>query len=79
MLRPMAKKNVNKFGGLVFWLLFYHIKQQVKPIKMNKLQNLIIDITVPLAWMLILSAAAFAVVLLPQIIFVAVCDCQPTF
>jgi hypothetical protein len=35
MLRPMAKKNVNKFGGLVFWLLFYHIKQQVKPIKMK--------------------------------------------
>ena len=31
----MAKKNVNKFGGLVFWLLFYHIKQQVKPIKMT--------------------------------------------
>ena len=51
----------------------------LKPIKMNKLQNLIIDITVPLAWMLILSAAFFAVVLLPQIIFVAVCDCQPTF
>ena len=46
---------------------------------MNKIQNLIIDITVPLAWMLILSAAAFAVVLLPQIIFVAICDCQPTF
>ena len=35
MLRPMAKKNVNKFGGVVFWLLFYHIKQQVKPIKMK--------------------------------------------
>lgn len=46
---------------------------------MNKLQNLIIDITVPLAWMLILSAAFFVVVLLPQIIYVAVCDCQPTF
>jgi hypothetical protein len=46
---------------------------------MNKLQNLIIDITVPLAWMLILTAAAFAVVLLPQIILVALCDCQPTF
>jgi hypothetical protein len=46
---------------------------------MNKLQNLIIDITVPLAWMLILSAAFFAVVFLPQIIFVQLCDCQPTF
>lgn len=59
-------------------LLFYHIKQ-IKPITMSKIQNLIIDITVPLAWMLILSAAFFLVVLLPQIIYVAVCDCQPTF
>lgn len=46
---------------------------------MSKIQNLIIDITVPLAWMLILSAAFFVVVLLPQIIYVAVCDCQVTF
>ncbi len=46
---------------------------------MSKIQNLIIDITVPLAWMLILSAAFFAVVLLPQIIYVQLCDCQPTF
>jgi len=53
--------------------------QSLKKQEMNKLQNLIIDITVPLAWMLILSAAFFAVVLLPQIIFVSLCDCQPTF
>ena len=53
--------------------------KQVKPIIVSKIQNLIIDITVPLAWMLILSAAFFAVVLLPQIIFVELCDCQPTF
>lgn len=46
---------------------------------MSKIQNLIIDITVPLAWMLILSAAFFAVVFLPQIIFVSLCDCQVTF
>lgn len=53
--------------------------KQVKPITVSKIQNLIIDITVPLAWMLILSAAFFAVVFLPQIIFVSLCDCQPTF
>lgn len=46
---------------------------------MSKIQNLIIDITVPLAWMLILSAAFFVVVLLPQIIYVQLCDCQVTF
>jgi hypothetical protein len=46
---------------------------------MSKIQNLIIDITVPLAWMLILSAAFFVVVMLPQIIFVSLCDCQVTF
>ena len=53
--------------------------QSLKKQEMNKLQNLIIDITVPLAWMLILSAAFFVVVMLPQIIYVSVCDCQPTF
>jgi hypothetical protein len=53
--------------------------QSLKKQEMNKLQKLIIDITVPLAWMLILSAAFFAVVLLPQIIYVQLCDCQPTF
>lgn len=53
--------------------------QSLKKQEMNKLQNLIIDITVPLAWMLILSAAFFAVVMLPQIIYVQLCDCQPTF
>jgi len=74
----MAKKNVDIFGGLVFYLLLRFIKQ-VKPITVSKIQNLIIDITVPLAWMLILSAAFFAVVFLPQIILVSLCDCQPTF
>ena len=60
-------------------MLLLRFIKQVKPIIVSKIQNLIIDITVPLAWMLILSAAFFAVVLLPQIIFVSLCDCQPTF
>jgi hypothetical protein len=55
------------------------LMQSLKKQEMDKLQNLIIDVTVPLAWMLILCAAFFVVVMLPQIIFVSLCDCQVTF
>jgi hypothetical protein len=39
----------------------------------NKLQDLIINITVPLAWMAIVTAFLFCVILLPQIFIYAIC------
>ena len=39
----------------------------------NKLQDLIINITVPLAWMAIVTAFLFCAILLPQIFIYAIC------
>ena len=39
----------------------------------NKLQDLIINVTVPLAWMAIVTAFLFCAILLPQIFIYAVC------
>jgi hypothetical protein len=39
----------------------------------QKLQDLIINVTVPLAWMAIVTAFLFCAILLPQILIYAVC------
>jgi hypothetical protein len=58
------------FGVLFFCICLSY--ETLKTMK-QKLQDLIINVTVPLAWMAIVTAFLFCAILLPQIFIYAIC------
>lgn len=77
MLSAMERKvelRLYFFCSNVWCIVFFYMFVETKHLKMNqKLQDLIINITVPLAWFVIASIAIFVMFLFPQLLWNLLC------
>lgn len=77
MLSAMERKvelRLYFFCLNVWCIVFLFMFVQTKHLKMkNKLQDLIINVTVPLAWFAIASVAIFVMFLFPQLLWNLLC------